>query len=70
MTRDELKLDLKKWGAILAVVGGLLVVASALRAYGDERYALKSDAERIEGKLDRVLDVACSNNPTHRACRP
>lgn len=71
MTRDDMKFNLTRWGQIVALIGGLLVLVTALRTYGDERYALKSDVHRLEGKLDRVLDVACDGRrETVRACSP
>lgn len=68
MTREEIKIDLKRVGAIVAVLGGLWLLTTAAVAMLDHRFAQASDLQRVEAKVDRILDVACDGK-SHRACR-
>lgn len=58
MTRDDVKLDLKRWGAIVGVIGGSWLLLTALRNEADERYVprreYQDDLSAIRSDL-RVL---------------
>lgn len=64
MTRDELKLDMKKWGAIIGLLGGFWLLLTAATAVLDRRYAQREDVAAIRSDI-RVLRCQLVND-----CKP
>lgn len=72
--RDDAKLrdvsvNITRLSVILGVLIGAVVLLTAAKSVLDDRYARRDELQRLDGKLDRVLDVMCSQNFT-RACQP
>ena len=67
MTQD-VKVNVTRIATILGLIVAFVVLAAALRDFGDERYAKRGELEEVRGI---TLDVLCSKNvdPANRRCR-
>lgn len=68
MTRDELKVNLPRWGTLLGIVLALLTIAAMAFNAADSRYAKRHELEEVKAM---AKDILCSAKvePTHWRCR-
>lgn len=68
MTRDDVKVNLPRWGAILGIVLALLSIAAVAVNAGDDRYAKRHELEEVKAM---AKDILCSAKvePGHWRCR-
>lgn len=56
-------------GVITLIISFLLLFATGAWASKETTSDHRSDIERVEGKLIRILDVVCIDHPEARQCR-
>jgi hypothetical protein len=65
----DVRINVTRIGIIFGALGAFWLLVVALRTEADDRYVRRVELERIEQKVDRVLDVVCDVAPQHRACK-
>lgn len=68
-TRDQLA----RWTKVLGILVALSVLMGATKAALEEHFVTqteyRADQAKIDGKIDRVLDVVCEGKEQVRACQ-
>jgi hypothetical protein len=66
-TKQELTVDLKRWGVVISLLVGLWVLTTAARAMLDDRYVKHSALDELRSDVRVIRSVVCQDRPA--ACQ-
>ena len=66
--KQELTIDLKRWGAIFGLLVGLWVLTTAAKTLLDDRYVRHPQLNTIQSDVRVIRSVLCQSHPA--ACQP